>query len=182
MVNDKRAQLFLLAAVIISVVVLSLGVTVNRAVINREPEGFYEFSYEVQRESSAALDYDIYTNIEGAGDLTEFTDSLIENVEDREPDANFIIISGDNVSGITIISKWVDFNSTSVINVGRIHKIINNDINNIETENVPAQDLVGLSEFVIEIEDQSYSFPVTEYYQIVFIMQKEVEDESHVSI
>ncbi len=55
MVMNKRAQFFLLAAVIISVVVISLGITANRATVNREPGNFYDFSYEVKRETGAVF-------------------------------------------------------------------------------------------------------------------------------
>ena len=62
MVMNGRGQFFLLAAVIISVVVISFGVSSNVAKGNREPEDFYDFSYEMKREVGAVIDYEIYSD------------------------------------------------------------------------------------------------------------------------
>ena len=93
----KRGQFFLLAAIVISVVVISLGVTTNQAVVRREPGNFYDFSYEVKREAGEVLDYEIYSNIEG-GSLDEFVQLLAADIRDRDPGANFMFIYGDNTN------------------------------------------------------------------------------------
>ena len=92
---SKKGQFFLLAAVIISMVIVSLNLATNRATVRDEPESFYDFSYEVQRESGSVLDYDIYTNIDG-GSLEEFTDLAAKDARDKNPDAEFIFIYGNN--------------------------------------------------------------------------------------
>ena len=177
---NKRAQFFLLAAVIISVVVLSLGVTTNRAIVNREPDELYDFNYEVQRESGASLDYSIYTEIEGSEDeLDRFVELLARKAKDKNPDVNFIIIYGSSVSGITIITRWEETDSESVIVYGGIYIYIYDE--EIQIEPLNAEDLIGLDEISIEIGDQEFSFPITEYYQIVSIIQKEVEDEIYIT-
>jgi len=99
MVMNRRAQFFLLAAVIISAVVISLGITANRATVNREPGNFYDFSYEVKREAGAVLDYEIYTNVQIDGvdqPLEDFVRLLAKDISDKNPDANFKFIYGNN--------------------------------------------------------------------------------------
>ncbi len=184
MVMNKRGQLFLLAAVIISMVVLSLGVTINRAIVTSEPEEFYEFSYEVKRESSAALDYEIYTVEDDEGgseiDLEEFIITLTENVRNKEPDANFVIIYGSTTTGITITGEWDDDVSTSTISYGGSFVALEDD--EIDTTILSVEDLIGVSEIVVEIGGESLSFSITEYYQIIFIIQKDVEDEVYIAV
>jgi hypothetical protein len=60
--GDKKGQFFLLAAVIISVIVLSLGATTNRVIVQNNFQDINDFTYEVEREIGEVLNYEIYTN------------------------------------------------------------------------------------------------------------------------
>ena len=197
MVTNKRAQIFLLAAVIISMVVLSLGVTMNRAVVAREPEEFYDFSYEVKKESSAALDYEIYTNLDG--NLENFVASLIDSIEEREPNANFIIIYGNNVDGIKIKNKRdevVVVGETEINGGGKVikskvcHGSFCEDVEEVATDYdedagegvISGEDLGDDSEIVVEVNEQEFEFPIFEYSQVIFIIQKDVEDEVYIAV
>jgi hypothetical protein len=113
MVN-KRAQFFLLAAVIISVVVISLGFSENWAKIRNEPDSFYDFSYEVERETGAVLDYDIYTSFDGNADLDNFVNLLADDISDTNPDTNFVIVYGDE-DGVEIQNHGEDSIEVSVL-------------------------------------------------------------------
>ena len=96
MVMNKGAQFFLLAAVIISAVVISLGITANRATVNREPANFYDFSYEVKRETGAILNSEIYKMKDPNEDIGVFVDLLAEDIKDKNPDADFKFVYGNN--------------------------------------------------------------------------------------
>lgn len=98
--KQKRGQFFLLAAVIISVVIISLAATTNRAVVQYKPESFYDFSYQVERETGEVLNYEIYTNING-GSVQQFVSLLSEEISDENPDAEFIFVFGNN-SAVTV--------------------------------------------------------------------------------
>lgn len=108
----KRAQFFILAAVVISAVILSFGFTTNRAGINYEDDNFKDFTYEVQRETGAVLDYEVYTLPDGTDDLEDFVHALATDLRDRDTDSNFIFVYGNN-TGLTIKnygkdSVWAD--------------------------------------------------------------------------
>jgi hypothetical protein len=196
MVMEKRAQFFLLAAVIISAVIISLGFVANEATTNREPGSFYDFSYEVQRETGAVIDYEIYTISEG--DLEEFVDLLADDIRDRDPDSNFIFIYGNN-SGMTLKnygSDSVDVGSNEVPGSGStaISSIclsggsclsVNSETGDFDPETGEAtwteDDLLGKDEITVTIGDYDYPFPTSPYKQVIFIIQKETEDENFVS-
>jgi len=195
MVMGKRAQFFLLAAVIISAVVISLGITANRATVNREPGNFYDFSYEVKRESGAVLDYEIYTNVE-RGDLDqpleEFVTLLAEDIRDKNPDANFLFLYGNNEDmnlrnyGENVSAEGEDVPdggiAISQICLGTNCQPVENFVD-AYTEDDGSTDLHPIDgDVVVTVEGNEYEFPVSEHRQVIFIMQKGVGDESFVAV
>lgn len=177
---DKHGQIFLLAAVIISVVVLSLGATTNRVLVNIEPEDFYKLSYEVKRESSAVLDYEIYTGDAVDVDMDAFIESLIKSVRGKEPNANFVIIYGNNVTGINITNMGKDSDSK-----GRISYMgTSEDVEDVmgRKKSLTSTDLEDKTHFTVNIGDKEIELPISEYNQVIFIIQKEVNDESFISV
>jgi hypothetical protein len=180
MVMGKRGQIFLLAAVIISVVVLSLGATTNRAIINSEPDNFYDFGYEVKRESGAFSEYSVYTGGDVDDDVEIFTDSLVKNIKGSKSESNFVVIYGSNVTGITIKGRWKDSETTGIISYGDISINVNED--EFRKKFIDPVDLEDENKLIVTFGDQEFEFPIFEYKQVIFIIQKEVNDESFISV
>jgi len=195
MVIGKRAQFFLLAAVIISAVVISLGVTANRATINREPGNFYDFSYEVKREAGGVLDYEIYNNIDDETDLAGFVDLLATDIKDKDPESSFLFLYGNNQS-----MKLRNYGSQNVNADGElvpgsgevsISKIcypsscfdVKQDIYTL-VDGIGEAEIKDLGEsLTIIVDGYNYTFPVSRHRQVIFIMQKKgVDDESFIAV
>ena len=192
MVMGKRAQFFLLAAVIISAVVISLGITANRASVNREPGNFYDFSYEVKREAGTVLDYEIYTEIDG--NLDEFVNLLAADIGDKNPDADFMFLYGNNdsmelrnygskeisVDGIAVGGSGAS--ATSLICFGDSCQDVNQDVIVFD----PGQGSLSLDAVgdivTVRIGKNDFDFPVSRHRQVIFIIQKEVGDESFIAV
>ena len=195
MVN-RRGQFFLLAAVIISAVVISLGFVANKATTNREPGSFYDFSYEVKRETGSVIDYEIYTISEG--ELEEFVELYASEIRDRDPSSNFLFLYG-NSTGMTLRNYGAE---TAYIENGEVPGSGSTVISSIciGTQCQPVQELagtfeteggevhwnesqlVGQEEVTVTIGDNDYDFPVSEHKQVIFIIQKETEDETFISV
>jgi len=206
---NKRAQFFLLAAVIISVVVISFGFSENWAKVNEEPDSFYDFSYEVQRETGEVLDYEIYTNFVPGADLDSFVALFAEKIKDSNPDADFLFVYGDEdgmkvsnygkgeveISVPMEVVGLIDKASKKV--EGKLEKvpskIVLNDygqeieeyaytFNNAVGEDFLSRDfLAGESNVIVNVKGKDFSVPVSKYRQVVFIIQKDVGDEKFVS-
>ena len=177
---NKRAQIFLLAAVIISAVVISLGITANQAKVSSEPKNFYDFSYEVKREVGAVIDYEIYTNFSENDNLEEFVDILAENIRDNNPDANFIFIYGDK-NGITLKTyNPKESEKASTISIGEFYKEIKSG-KKITKEVLSKTDLQGAENIIVEIRDREFSFSISDHRQVIFLMQKDIENEKFVT-
>ena len=193
----KRGQFFLLAAVVISVVVISLGAATNLAVVADEPGNFYDFSYEVKREAGEVLDYEIYSNIDG-GTLDEFVQLLAEEIRDRDPDANFMFIYGNNTemnlrnygsaeafSGETSI-PGASASVISTICIGGYCQDVDEVISDFDDGAGYVQlnetAMVGSDDISVTVEGHDFSFPISRHRQVIFVMQKGVGDESFVSV
>jgi len=190
---NKRAQIFLLAAVIISAVIISLGFVANKATVNREPGSFYDFSYEVQRETGAVIDYEIYTITEG--DLKKFVDLLAIDIRDKDPDSNFLFIYGNDTEMIlkNYGSESVETEgeevegSGGIVLSGMCYEGMCQPITGLLGDFDPNAgtailDVSGQDEIVVTIEDYDYVFPISKYKQVIFIIQKETEGENFISV
>ncbi len=195
---NKRAQLFLLASVIIVSVVISLGITTNQVIVNEEPEDFYDFSDEVKGEIGKVINYEIYSDFEDGVNLNEFVDLLSESIKDTDPGSEFIIIYGDNVTGINVINERDDFivvNGEKIkgkqeIIVSRICyagscediKTVVDDFDpEIGEGYISAEEIEGKDTIEIDVGEQIIEFPVSEYKRVLFIIQKEVGYESFIA-
>lgn len=196
---NKRAQFFLLVAVIIVAVVISLGITANQAIVSREPIDFYDFSYEVKVEIGEVIDYGIYSDFDDDAKIDEFVDLLSESIADRDPTAEFVIIYGDSISGVNVRNEREDpiivdgeeIEGTKSIVVSRICNgnicdTIESPVDEFGEEvgiwEIIASELIGKDTIQIDVEEQTIDFPVSEYKKVLFIIQKDVGDESFVSI
>ena len=89
---EKRGQFFILSALILSAIVLSLVDVGNYDHVNKEPEKFYDLSYEVKEEVGKVIDYGVYSTQDKLGD---FTARIAENIRNQDPESEFIFIYGD---------------------------------------------------------------------------------------
>jgi len=195
-VMNKRAQFFLLAAVIISAVVISLGISSNRAGTNDGRDSFYDFTDEVNREVGSVIDYEIYTEVEG--DLEAFVDLLADDIKDKDPDLNFVFIFGDdenmtvrnygsddaNVGGEVVEGSGAVITSEICSNPGQCQKIETTAEDSGKSKGerrLDKEDLEGSVSIDVKINGKSVSFPISKHKQVIFIAQKEVGDEIFVT-
>jgi hypothetical protein len=108
----KKGQFFILAAVILSAIILSFGYTVNQARVNEEGDNFRDFTYEVKRETGAVFDYEIYNTVEGEK-IDEFVELLSRDLKERDADANYIFLYGN-------LGDGENFDCINVLNSGDV--------------------------------------------------------------
>jgi hypothetical protein len=92
--KDKRGQFFLLAAVIISVVVISLGAITNRAIVHDSILDIEGLSQEIQKETGEVLNYEIYTSTSSSGKIEDFAILMANEIRDKYPETEFIFVFG----------------------------------------------------------------------------------------
>jgi hypothetical protein len=194
----KSGQFFLLAAVIISAIVISLGVSTNRAVVNEEPDSFYDFSYEVEREIGAVLDYGVYTNFEDEVNLTEFVELLSEEIFEEDPDAEFLLVYG-NQSEMKTKNAYAEkevYVNCKVVEPSPMPqhkqclKKACKEVNEKSKYYAVAQDKPvqnscpgkeNENEVHIEVDSIGYDFPTTGHNQVIFLMTKDIDGDIYVT-
>jgi hypothetical protein len=197
--RGKRGQMFLLAAVIISAIVVSFAFTANEARVNQEPENFADLSYEVKKETGAVMDYQVYTGFNDDANLTEFVDKLAEDLYDRDSGVNFMFIYG-NSSNVTLRnygSKTANVNDdpvrgagtqlTSRIGKGGIHQDLNESLKEYDhTDRGRGKSWIAKVDNVdyveVEVSGQRFNVSFSQNKQVIFIIQKEVGDENYISV
>jgi len=188
--SNNRAQFFILAAVILSVVIIGLASVSNFAKVSKEPEGFYDSAYDVKRESSGVLDWQIYTGFPSNAKLEEFVDKVAKDEIDKDPSLNFAFIYGnysdlklrnygiDTINGVDGGGEEIESRigglgvGIDVVNTKGVEGYIQVDI--------PAEENQRLS---IQITaNQNFTFTASEYKQVIFIREKQVENETFVDV
>jgi len=201
----KRGQFFILAAVILAGIIITLGLVTNKVQVNREPENFYDFSYEIGKESGEVLDYQIYAcgpetfSCEDNENLEDFVDKVAADVRDTDPDANLIFIYGNqdgmllkNYGSRAVNAGGEDVEGGGAPTVSTIRTCSGNSCSATETtqpvgtfEDIWIVDIdieEGADSMDITIRDQEYTFSVSEHKQVIFIIQKDVEDETFIAV
>lgn len=181
---NKKGQFFLLAAVIISTVILTMGINPNRVVVNEEPTGFYDLGYEVKREVGAVLDYKVYTGFESDADLSEFVDLLAEDIGQSNPDSDFVLIYGDSTkvnlkdcktTGEEDSSSSSSSSSNEICLGSACQAVSRSECKKI-IQNNPGSDIS------VEIGESYFDFPLSDYRQVIFVMQKNVGGDRHIIV
>jgi hypothetical protein len=199
---NKRGQMFLLAAIIISVVVIGFGTTSNFVRIKPELQDFNQFAYEVKHEAGAVVEYELFSTLTPGSHLDNFVDFLSADIRDRDPYANFMFIYGNStnislrnygsslaiavakgcdlnnrVCNVTMPGAGQNFNST--INMGSLSQQVTFDYDSANT--LWKSSLSGDS-IDVEIRGNNFNFPFGENIQIIFLNIKEIDDETFVAV
>ena len=189
--SKKKAQFFLLAAIIISAIILSLDLVANEVKTSNPPEDIYDYSFNVKQETGAVIDSIIFSNFQDDANLDNFVDLLAKNIYDNNPDLNFLFIYG-NHSKITLRNFGTNKILTSAGQIGGINKGITSTIRfggtsievtePVERYNVKTGQIINNSEIDIELNGYNFSFPFSENKQVVFVVQKEENNETYIYI
>ena len=190
----KQAQFFILAAVILSVIIISLGAVSNKATINREPDNFYDYTYEMKKESGAIMDWELYSDFEIGANLTAFVDLLAADTVDKYPNANFLFVYGNDevlkLRNYGVEDASVDGQEVEGANEQRSGGI-STDFSSLYLTASLSQygdwEEVLITNFneeflEIEISGQDFNFKVSNDNQVLFILQRNEGGESYVAI
>ena len=189
MKRSKRAQFFLLAAIIITAIVISLGIIANQAKTITPAENIYDNSFSIKEESGAVIDYTIYSGFNSDDNLANFVNLTAKDLNDRYPDSNFLFIYG-NSSKIVLSNYGNERVLTSKGTVPGENENIQSSVSfgkswiNISepAELYGHHDLITQSEIDVELNGYNFSFPFSNNKQVIFIIQKAENNESYISV
>ena len=122
--RGKRAQFYIIAAVIIVVVIIGLVGVRNYIRVREEPQEFYDLSEVLSREGTAVVDYGIYNQEDLNVQLQGFTELFVDYVEKNKQDVfDLIIVFVSFLLWSEIVDEFVGFNfSNSMVVVWKSTK------------------------------------------------------------
>lgn len=92
---NKRGQLFLLAAVILASIIITLGATINYARVNKEDKNFYDTTYDIKREGLEVVNYGVISgNVTEA--VADYSNKVGDYLADSSPDTEILFIYGNS--------------------------------------------------------------------------------------
>jgi len=183
MVNvNKKAQFYLIAAIIIVGVIVLLATVSNYIVTRKEPVKFYDLGEEFKEEGARVVDYGFYdaTDPRSTAELIEsLTDNLTIYSEEKDKGSELVFVYG-NKSDITISTySTIKTGEVSLIVGGTPHTIYGtgklNRVKDTITTDVPDQVNVTLL-------GQEYEFYLHEGENFLFVLSKNITDTNEVYI
>ena len=190
--KSKKAQIYIIAAVIIVIAVLSLAAVTNYSKSKKESQVIYDLSSQIQGESAKVIDFQVY-NSEVASDkekIDEFLKLFAEYALEIEPGMDLVIIQGGisdlEVTAYRSISTntgtaTFDFNSGPIkikIKGNPTEEKLDVVLIKEESEGSPSQ---GENNVYIELLGKTYGFNLRENERFIFILIKSEGDETYVA-
>jgi hypothetical protein len=196
--RGKRGQFFILAAVILSTLVVSLVSVGNYVSVSSEPEKFYDLSEQIKEESARVIDYGVFTGEDVEAKLDNFSKIVAENIKYQDPDLNFVFVYG-NSSKLTIKNYGVDdasFDNTItngayedvrskiVLDIGgfRIGQEVRGNLGDHSNSWKASRNPLDDESVVVKVNDQEYNFPLGKRQQFLLILSKNKGDERYVEV
>ena len=149
---------------------------------------------EVQRESGAVINYEIYSGFDDDANLTDFVERVAEDKRDQDPNAVFLFVYGnyENMTFSNFGNASASVNDQSIpgggspfrsfICVGDSRKPVDQDLDTASGAWKTSMSVDEDSDIEIEIQSQNYTFQASRHRQVIFIVQKEEGEESFVSV
>lgn len=173
--NDKKAQLFIIAALIIVGILFSLVSITNYIKGKPKPTAFYDLSEEISSESSQVLDYATYTKESDVNKLiANFTDKYAsyagENVE-------LVFVYG-NTNSLTIENYTLADTGGVCADLGEgsCSGIHGSKRTKESSTTTPSDNSVK-----IDISNATYNFQLNPGENFFFVIKKEIGGEQHVA-
>jgi len=99
---EKRGQFYLIAAIIIIIVIVSLSSVTNYIERRKEPAKFYDLSEELSEEGARVVDYGIYNEENITSLMSNFLDNYFVNyTTEKEEEVVFVYGNENNITVMT---------------------------------------------------------------------------------
>ena len=199
--KGNRGQFFILAAVILSLVIISLASVSNYVSTSKEPEKFYDLSEEIKQETSKVIDYGVYQEEDIQAKIQDFTSNVSIYMKDQDPDTEFIFAYGNqekmiienygkeevNIAGNIIEPGSKEFKSKVKLVFGDATSKVSvtetgSDYNNKWRKQISTSSDKVIVQVMSENTQNNYSFNLNKDQQFLIIMQKKRGNETYTDI
>jgi|SRR3989338_2182047 len=172
----KKAQLFIIAAVIIVGVLFSLFAVTNYVKTKPKPAAFYDLSEELSSESSQVLDYATYTQ----GDANSLVEDFSQKYADyccnsTSDDVELVFVYG-NSGQLTMMNYSTTQTVTSGGELGGTSASVTTTTREPQITNIPSDAPINVT-----IGNVTYNFQLSPGENFFFVIKKDIGEEKHVA-
>ena len=174
----KKGQFYLIAAIIIIIVIVSLSGVTNYIEKRKEPVKFYDLSKELSEEGARVVDYGIYNKEDIPLLMISFTDSYFINyTKEKETEVVFVYGNKNNITVTTYTNQStgeisINFGTTNMGIRGAGRHQAN------RTTFTPGS---GEDKVTVTILENSYKFTLKEGENFFFIITRTSGEERYVT-
>ena len=188
--EGKRGQFFILAAVIMSVVIVSLVTTKNYVQVSKEPKNFYDWGYGIHDESLKVIDYGTYNQDDKLPDFaTEIGDEAVASgyeiviLEGNESNARLRNLADLDLS-VRENGKWVNVTggrkeSESKVCLPDACNEVSQRISDY-SQNSSIKVISNQNNVTVKFYGKKYKFSLGKNKRFYMILQKKIGDEVYI--
>ncbi len=176
MVMERKGQVFLMAAIILAGILLSLTRISNQGLTKKEPEAFYDLADEIDFEVRKVLDYGV---ISGGTNTGDYTTQLLNNYSEYIASEDVVFIYGNttNVSAV----YYQSLTNLNAVSLGDISFPVT--ITLASQTPVQVQPLDNFNSVAtVGIRENNYTFNLKPGQNFYFVLIKGEEGEQFVTI
>ncbi len=187
--EGRRAQIYILAAVILVIIILSLVSVSNYIITRKEPVRFYDLGFQLRGETAKVIDFQTYT---GGEEINNFLDLIANYSLEVEPGMDLVIIQGDEneltheyeLTVTTYKNKITSKNSNTVgFDFGSgdtvTFKVLGGPVADIQK--IEESFGEGDNNIYVELLNKTYGFKLKENEKFIFVLAKQENQETYVS-
>lgn len=175
---NKKAQFYIVAAIIIVGVIISLATVTNYAVMKKEPVKFYDLSEELSEESYRTSEYILVKEEDFNKIMEDFTSKTSKYIQGDVD--NFAVLRGDENSATLEFFLKNDTGEVSLIFGGQNSVVVSGEKNFVPIkpeEEIPS----GTKKVEVELLGNNYELNLKEGQNFIFIITKKEQGETYIS-
>lgn len=162
MKKSKKGQIFIIAAIIIIVVLISLAGISNKSYFTKTPEKFYDLSNNLQLEGYNLYDYGKYNKKDAKEIINNFTEVFSNYIQATGENTEFMVIQGNN-RNVT----WTTYES-SVGGVSLGSMEVQSGSLSAYPHSLPSPG----NSVTITFSNNTYNFELTDEDTVIFVLTK----------
>lgn len=175
----KKGQFYLIAAVVIVIVILSLSQITNYIVSKKEPLKFYDLSEELNEEGARVIDYGVYNSQDIQAVIQNYLENYFINYsKEKESETKFLFLYGDRNLVTAITYSRESTGEISIVWGGGSFTLEATDSYVPDNRTfIPTSD----GKVNITLLDNTYEFDLKEKGQnFFFVIARDAETEKHI--
>ena len=167
--KNKKAQFYLIAAVIIAIIVLGMASVSNYIIVQEEPVEFYDLGENLGLEGSWVIDHGIYNKDDVNQRIIDFARNYSEYILKTGEDFELAIIYGDTSNGYARTYKR------------KLVGTIGSELGSVPNYEVEETNIGSITNTdTIKVSNTSYPVNLGENQNFLFVMTTSKGFEKHV--